>query len=94
MNSSRTFQLLVNSHGHLRWWKRKNLIRKTLKETSDREKKIERSRRNLGDDTEDIRWNTPEEELEERIKRNYKEYIPAQGPDRAAVWGLQKAFDG
>ena len=75
-------------------WKRKNLVRKTLKDTSDREKEIERSRRNLGDDSEDLSWNTPEEELEERIKRNYKEYIPAQGQDRAAVWNIQQAFDG
>ena len=75
-------------------WKRKNVVRKTLKDTSDREKVIERSRRNLNDDNKGLGWNTPEKEYEERIKRNYKEYIPVQGQDRAAVWGLQQAFDG
>ena len=92
LNPSQVRQLGVGKGAYEKRWKRKNLVRKTLKDTSDREKEIERSRRNLGDDTEDIRWNTPEEELEERIKRNYKEYIPAQGQDRAAVWGLQQAF--
>ena len=94
LNPSQVRQLGVGKGAYEKRWKRKNLVRKTLKNTSDREREIERSRRNLNDDNEGLSWNTPEKESEERIKRNYKEYIPVQGQDRAAVWGLQQAFDG
>ena len=94
LHPSQVRQLGVGKGAYEKRWKRKNLVRKTLKDTSDRETVIERSRRNLNDDNKGLGWNTPEKEYEEHIKRNYKEYIPVQGQDRAAVWGLQQAFDG
>ena len=88
LNPSQVRQLGVGKGAYEKRWKRKNLVRKTLKDTSDRETEMERSRRNLN---EGLSWNTPEKE---RIKRNFNEYTPVQGQDRAAVWGLQQAFDG
>ena len=94
LNPSQVRQLGVGNGAYEKRWKRKNLVRKTLKDNSDREKENERSRRNLNDDNKGLSRNTPEKESEEGIKRNYKDYIPVQGQDRAAVWGLRQAFDG
>ena len=94
LNHSQVRQLGVGKGAYETRWKRKNLVRKTLKDTSDREKEIERSRRNLNDDSEGLSWNTPEKESEERIKRNFNEYNLVQGQDRAAVLGHQQAYDG
>ena len=69
LHPSQVRQLGVGKGAYEKRWKRKNLVRKTLKDTSDREKGIERSRRNLNDDNKGLGWNTPEKEYEEHITR-------------------------
>ena len=78
-------------------WKRKHLVRKTLKEDKDKfittDEEIEpRMRRNSNGEHEELSWNASNDNA--RAKRNYKENASNEGQDRAAIWGLTPSLKG
>ena len=70
-------------------WKRKKLVRTMLKDDES-----QRSKRSPPSENNKFNWNSSTEVTEGRMKRNYESNDPVQSQDRAAVWGIQQAFQG
>ena len=80
-------QLGVGSGPYENRWKRKKLVRTMLKDNT-------RSKRSPPPQNNNLTWNSLTEVTEGRMKKNYKNNDPVQSQDRAAVWGIQEAFQG
>ena len=80
-------QLGVGSGPYENRWKRKKLVRTMLKDDT-------RSKRSPPPENNNLTWNSSIEVTEGRMKKNYKNNDPVQSQDRAAVWGIQQAFQG
>ena len=73
-------------------WKRKNLVRKYLKENKNSES--HRVKRSIPLEEVSHESHNSEELFEARLKRNFNEDSVSQSNDRAAVWSIQEAFEG
>ena len=73
-------------------WKRKKLVRKTLKK--NRNDEIKRRKRSPPSRNENLDFPNSKEVLVANMKRNYNDNIPTESEDRAAVWNIHEAFKG